>query len=273
MVWDGESSERLLSIHLTYILGQLPLAERFAAARSLGFNAVELPFPYGTPARQYRQWLRDNGLAQISIGAPACDYKKGQPGLSMAPELRGDFDRSLDTAIAYASEIGCTNVHVFAGGRPAGIEEAEILDTYCRSIDDARNRLSAQGLRLVIEAINATDFKGYFMDRLDRIMTVVHRIGAQGLGVILDVYHAKTNGEDAQDFLAHHPDLVAHVQLADFPGRHEPGSGEINFTSIFTTIRDSGYRGSIGLEYVPTRPIDSGVPLAGLLFETARVSG
>ncbi len=257
---------RLISVHLTYILGDLPLGERFAAARALGFNAVEMPFPYATPAADYGRWLRDNGLAQISVGAPACDYKSGQPGFSMSSALKGEFDRSLDTAIAYAKEIGCGNVHVFAGGRPEGVHEQRIFDTYCRNIDEARIRLGSEGLRLVVEAINAIDFPGYFINRLDRILTVIEQIGADGIGVVLDLYHAAINGENALDFLTRHVDLVAHVQLADFPGRHEPGTGEIDFAAIFSAMDHCDYRGSVGLEYVPTRPIAAGVPLASQLF-------
>ena len=255
-----------VSVHLNYILGHLPLEQRFRVARDLGFNAVELPFPYDTPASQYRTWLRDNGLRQISVGAPACDYKSGQPGFSMLPALKGRFDEALETAMAYADMIGCSNVHVFAGGRPDGMSEAEIFDTYCRNIDEARTRLRAAGMRLVVEAINATDFRGYFMNRLDRILKVVQSVGTDNIGVVLDLYHAGMNGEDATAFLASHPGLVAHVQLADLPGRHEPGTGTIDFRAFFSAMKASGYRGSVGLEYVPTRPIMGGVPLADQLF-------
>lgn len=259
------NTDRLISVHLSYILGQLPLVERFSVARALGFNAVELPFPYETPAPLYAAWLRDNGLQQISIGAPACDYKIGQPGFSMLPALKGQFDRALDTAMTYADAINCGNVHVFAGGRPEGITEGEIFETYCQSMDEARNKLRSAGKRLVIEAINANDFQGYFMNRLDRILKVVGAIGSESIGVVLDLYHAGVNGEDAAGFLANNADLVAHVQLADFPGRHEPGTGIIDFAAFFATVNASGYRGSIGLEYVPTRPITAGIPLAELL--------
>jgi hydroxypyruvate isomerase len=269
MMQAQQGADRLISIHLTYILGKLPLAERFAAARALGFSAVELPFPYETPAIRYRAWLRDNGLRQISVGAPACDYRNGQPGFSMTPALKGEFDRSIDTAIAYATAIGCPNVHVFAGARPTDAAEEQIFDTYCASIDEARRRLKAEGLRLVIEAFNADDFPGYFMNRLDRILAVTDRIGEEGIGVILDVYHAAVNGEDALDFLRRHTGLVAHVQLADFPGRHEPGTAGVDFGRFFAAVQETGYRGSIGLEYVPTRPISDGMPLAGYLFGAA----
>jgi hydroxypyruvate isomerase len=258
---------RLVSVHLDYILGDLELSKRFPTARALGFNAVEFPFPYQVPASLYRSLLDDNGLAQISIGAPAANYKSGQPGYSMVASLRDDFDRSLDVALAYAHEIGCKNIHIFAGGRPQGVEEKRIFDTYCSNIDRARNAFKAEGFRLVIEAINSTDFSGYYMDRLDRFLAVAQTIGSEGIGLILDFYHAHMNGEDARCFLTSHTDLVAHIQLADFPGRHEPGSGNIDFDTVFKAIDAADYSGSIGLEYIPTRPIGRGVPLAKHLFD------
>src|SRR5918996_3118601 len=106
-----------VSVHLSYILGSLPLAERFAAARKLGFQAVEFPFPYLVPAQQYARLLAENGLVQVSIGAPTSDYKAGMPGYSVTPALKSLFDDSITTAIDYAKAIGCSLVHVFAGPR------------------------------------------------------------------------------------------------------------------------------------------------------------
>ena len=108
-------SSMTTSVHLGYVLGGLPFAERFPAARQLGFDAVEYPFPDEVPAPVYSTLLEDNGLQQISIGAPACDYKRGEPGFSLTPALQAEFDRSIDTVIDYATRIGCRNVHVFAG--------------------------------------------------------------------------------------------------------------------------------------------------------------
>jgi hydroxypyruvate isomerase len=259
---------RRISVHLGYILGHLPLADRFVTAQRLGFSAVEYPFPYATPAGQYRDWLHAQDLTQISIGAPACDYRNGAPGYSMDPALKGDFDRALDTAIAFAKTINCPAVHVFAGGRPAGLAEEAIFDTYARNLDEARRRLRDEGLSLVVEAINDTDFTGYFLNRIDRFLALVDRIGAADLGLVLDLYHAAVNGEDAVAFLRAHPGLVRHIQLADVPGRHEPGTGAMDFAALFDAIQTSGYAGSIGLEYVPTRPITDAVPLGDLLFAT-----
>jgi len=254
----------ITSIHLDYILGSLPLAERFVAARKLGFDAVELPFPYAVPASDYASMLADNGLRQISIGAPACNYKGGEPGFSLTPSLKDQFDRSIDTVIAYAKTIWCRNVHLFAGPKAEEVSEELAFATYCNNLREGADRLRAEGLRVVIEAVNSTDFRGYFMNRLDRVIEAIEEVDHDDVGVILDIYHASVNAEDPVEFLRSHGDRVVHIQLADFPGRHEPGTGEIDFDAFFAALR--GYGGSIGLEYVPTRPIFEGVPLAEQLF-------
>ena len=256
----------IASIHLDYVLDALPLEARFAAAKRLGFQAVEYPFPYEIGAREYACLLEDNGLRQISLGAPACNYKKGEPGWSLTPALRGKFDRSLDTAIAFATRIKCRNVHVFAGPKAAEVSNELAFETYCHNLREACDRLRREDLTLVIEAINSTDFPGYFIDRLERVVAAIAQIRRDGIGVILDIYHAHVNRENPSDFLAKHIDKVAHIQLADYPGRHEPGSGMIDFDALFRALRAAGYAGSIGLEYVPTRSIFEGVPLAEQLL-------
>ncbi len=254
------------SIHLDYVLGTLPLEERFPAARRLGFDAVEYPFPYAIPAHRYAQLLADHGLEQISIGAPASDYRHGEPGYSLTPARQRDFDRSIETAIEYAQAIKCRNVHVFSGPRAVDVSPELALATYCDNLRNAFGRLQRVGLRPVVETLNSRDFPGYFIERLDQLARVIERIACPGIGVILDVYHAYVNREDPVAFLRRHPDTVAHIQLADFPGRHEPGTGSIDFDELFETLQDVGYAGSIGLEYVPTRSVFDGVPLASRLF-------
>lgn len=252
----------LTSVHLGYILGALPLEQRFVAARKLGFNAVEFPFPYETAAKDYARLLTDNGLQQISIGAPACDYKAGEPGFSLTPALKAQFDRSIDTVIEYAKTIDCPHVHVFAGPRAPGVPEELAFETYCERVAEAHDRLQAEGLGVVIEAVNSNDFKGYFIDRLGLVLRAMEKIDRQGVKIIMDVYHAHVNGEDPVEFLVDHADKIAHIQLADYPGRHEPGTASIDFQRFFDTLHAVDYDGSIGLEYVPTRSIFEGVPLA-----------
>lgn len=252
----------LTSVHLSYILGTLPLEERFVAARKMGFSAVEFPFPYEMEAQQYARLLKENGLRQISIGAPACNYRAGEPGFSITPSMKEQFDRSIDTVIPYAKAIDCRSVHIFSGAKSPDVSDELAFDTYCERIAEAHDRLQAEGLGVVIEPVNSIDFKGYFFNRLDLVLRVLERVKRDNVKIILDVYHAHVHGEDPTAFLARHADKVAHIQLADYPGRHEPGSATIDFARFFETLHSSGYTGSIGLEYVPTRPIFEGIPLA-----------
>lgn len=252
----------LTSVHLTYILGSLPFEERFRAARELGFNAVENPFPYACKPEDYAKLLKDNGLQQISIGAPASDYKNGEPGFSLTPVLKDKFDRSIDTVIGYAKTIGCRQVHVFAGAKAPDVSDALAFETYCTRVAEAHDRLAVEGLGVVIEPVNSTDFKGYFMDNLGLLVKVLQEVRRKDIKVILDVYHAHVNDEDPVEFLVNHGEKVAHIQLADYPGRHEPGTAGIDFSRLFRTLESIDYQGSIGLEYVPTSSIFDRVPLA-----------
>jgi len=252
----------VISVHLSYLLGFLPLEQRFPAARKLGFQAVEFPFPYAVPAPDYKRLLDDNHLVQISIGAPTSDYKAGEPGYSVTPALKGLFDESITTVIKYAKAIGRPLVHVFSGPRAPDVSADLAFETYCRNLASAYDRLHAEGLELGFEPINSTEFPGYFIDCLDLGLAAIARAERPGIKIILDVYHAHFNREDPIAFLRNQGKRVAHIQIADYPGRHEPGTGAIDFNILFEALRAEEYTGSIGLEYIPTRSILEGVPLA-----------
>jgi hydroxypyruvate isomerase len=259
----------LFSIHLGYVLGSLPVAERFARARQLGFRAVEIPFPYDTPAEDYAAHLRDNGLAQISIGAKTTDYRKGEPGLAVDPARRADFRASLESAAAYATIIGAPALHVFSGGRNPALSEATMAATYRDNLAWASDYLASKGILTLIEPINAIDFPGYWLDSLESAEQVLADVGSPHIGIIFDVYHVAMMGRDpAAAFAAVHP-LVRHVQFADFPGRHEPGTATLDFAAIVAALRAAQYTGTAGLEYIPTRNVREPFTLPDALAEYA----
>jgi hydroxypyruvate isomerase len=262
-----------VSVHLSYILGSLPLNERFAAARKLGFQAVEFPFPYSVPAQEYARLLAENDLVQVSIGAPTSDYKAGMPGYSVTPALKRAFDDSITTVIDYAKVIGCSLVHVFAGPRAPDVTAELALETYCRNLQEAYDRLHTEGLSLAIEPVNSTDFKGYFLDRIDFALAAIARAERPDIKIILDIYHAHVNREDPIAVLRAHGRRVAHIQIADYPGRHEPGTGTLDFGILFQTLHATNYSGSVGLEYIPTRSIFDGVPLSSELRRLQETGG
>lgn len=259
----------LFSIHLGYVLGSLPFADRFEHARKLGFRSVEIPFPYTTPADFYADLLTRHGLQQISIGAPTGDYRKGQPGFAVDPGLRDRFMVSLERAAAYAERIGCSAIHVFSGCRNPAISEEETEATYCQNLAAAAAFLADRGIITLVEPINATDFPGYYLDSLGKAERVIAEVGSPQVRLIFDVYHVRMMGEDpAAAFRAVHP-RVEHVQFADYPGRHEPGTGILDYAAIVGAMRETGYAGSAGLEYIPTRPPGEPLEMPAALAEFA----
>jgi hydroxypyruvate isomerase len=245
----------LFSVHLGYVLGSLPLPDRFSRAHELGFRAVEMPFPYATPAEVYADLLARHGLQQISIGAPTTDFRNGEPGLAVDYRARVDFERSLEQAASYAKRIGCPAVHVFSGCKDEDLSPSSMDDTYRENLARAVRFFSDEDILTLIEPINAKDFPGYFLDSLDMALDAIVAIGSPELRLIFDVYHLSMMGLDILEALNRAHAHVQHIQFADFPGRHEPGEGTLDFDAIVDAMRAVSYRGSAGLEYIPTKPV------------------
>jgi hydroxypyruvate isomerase len=254
------------------VLGSLPFAQRFARAAELGFRAVEMPFPYSVEAGEYAALIDRHGLRQISIGAQTTDYRKGEPGLAVDPGRRAEFMASLEEAAAYAKRISCPAVHVFSGCRVPGLSGEAMQETYCENLARAAAFFSHEGIATFIEPINAIDFPGYFLDSLDGALRCIDTIGAADIRLIFDAYHMAMMGEDPAKAFRRAHSLVGHVQFADHPGRHEPGSGRLDFAAIVSAMRELGYRGSAGLEYIPTRPATEPLALPVALADYAALA-
>ncbi len=263
----------LFSIHLGYVLGALPLPDRFARARQLGFGAVEIPFPYETPAPDYAGLLRRYDLRQISIGAPTTDYRRGEPGLAVDRRERAAFTRSLEQAASYARHIGCPAVHVFSGCASPELSPESMEDTYCENLDRAARFFAGEGITALIEPINASDFPGYYLDSLAKALEVMAKVRSTNIRLIFDIYHLSMMGLDAVEALRQTYAQVQHIQFADFPGRHEPGTGTLDFGAFVDAMRLVGYEGSAGLEYIPTRPGTEPLMLPPALADYAGLTG
>ncbi len=226
-----------LSAHIGYLYTELPLAGRLAAAAADGFTAVEHPEPWGIPAAEMRARCADLGLAfaQLSSGMG----EAGEKGLAALPGREEAFRRDVLRALDYAEEIGCPYLHPMAG---LGGE----AETYRRNLDWALR--AAEGrLRLLVEAIT---LPGYHMARLDQALALRAGLGP-GVTLLFDSYHAAVLGEDAAGWIAAHGESIGHVHIADHPGRHQPGSGVLDFGALRAALSATGYSGAIGFEYVP----------------------
>ncbi|WP_448955400.1 hydroxypyruvate isomerase family protein [Labrys neptuniae] len=259
----------LFSVHLGYVLGTLPFPERFARARALGFRAVEIPFPYDMPAEDYAALLDRYGLRQISIGAPTSDYRRGETGPAVDPRQRAGFRHSLEQAARYAGRIGCPAVHVFSGCTSPDLSPDIMDETYCENLALAAEFLAGEGITTLIEPINATDFPNYHLDSLEKALAVMAMVGSANIRLIFDVYHLAMMGLDPAQALRDNHHLIRHVQFADFPARHEPGSGSLDFEAIVGAMRAVGYGGSAGLEYIPLLPPGAPLELPAALADYA----
>lgn len=257
------------SIHLGYVLGSLPFRDRFARARKFGFRSVEMPFPYEVPAGDYAALLKLHDLKQISIGAPTGDYRKGETGFAVDPGLRGAFMQGLEQAAAYAERIGYPAIHVFSGCRNPNLPDTVMEETYCENLAIAAEMLSRRGIMTLIEPINSFDFPGYYLHSFREALRLLARVGSSNVRLIFDIYHIRRMGEDPETLLLAEHRQVHHVQFADYPGRHEPGSGTLDFASIVEAMTAVGYAGSAGLEYIPTRPVYELPPLPPALARYA----
>jgi hydroxypyruvate isomerase len=237
--------------NLTLLFNELPFLERFAAARAAGFEAVEYLFPYAFDKNELAKALKVNGLQQVLHNLPPGDWDAGERGIACHPNRVEEFRAGVDRAIEYATALGCPQLNCLAGLLPAGVSREQAQATFVANLRFAADKLKAAGLRLLIEPINTYDMPGFFLNYTAQADALINEVGSDNLYIQYDLYHAqRMEGELAatiQKYLAR----IAHMQLADNPGRHEPGTGEINYAFLFRHLDAIGYAGWIGCEYRP----------------------
>lgn len=228
-----------------------PLLQRFAAARAAGFTAVEIQFPYAEPAEAIAQALHDNGLSLQLMNLPPGDWAAGERGMASHPGREAEFRASVALAIEYAQALGAPRLHCLAGKRREGVSAAQARETFIHNLHFATAAFAAEGRTLLLEPINPFDMPGYWLNTVGEAIDLIDAVGAPNLQLQYDLYHQqRVRGElvgTLQQRLAH----IGHIQIADNPGRGEPGSGEIAWANVLAAIEASGYRGWVGLEYFP----------------------
>jgi 2-dehydrotetronate isomerase len=250
---------RCFSAHLSMLFTEAPFVDRFALAAQAGFSAVECWFPYALAAPICKARLTDSGLRMVAINTSPGDEARGQFGLAILPDQRPAFRQSVLQALDYAATIGCANIHVLAGNRPIDAND-DIGDARCRAVylenlAWAVAQAAQAGVTVLIEPLNPIDRPRYFLSQSHSAYGIVDSLNTDHCKVIFDTYHLQmTQGRLLTTFVDHWP-AIGHVQIADVPGRHEPGTGEIRFPALFAAIADSGYLaagGMIGCEFRPS---------------------
>jgi hydroxypyruvate isomerase len=245
--------------NLTMLFNEVDFLDRFAAAAETGFKGVEYLFPYAWPAGELAEKLDQHGLVQVLHNLPAGDWAGGERGIACHPDRIGEFQDGVGRAIEYATTLGCKQVNCLAGIAPAGVDADKVFETFVANLRFAADKLAGAGIRLLVEPINTFDIPGFYLNRTAQAAAILDAVGSDNLFIQYDIYHAqRMEGELANTIAAHLP-RIAHMQLADNPGRHEPGSGEINYAFLFDFIDRSGYEGWIGCEYKPAGDTRAGL--------------
>jgi hydroxypyruvate isomerase len=245
--------------NLTMLFNEVPFLDRFERAAQSGFDAVEFLFPYAWPAHEIKSRLDANGLQLVLHNLPAGDWDAGERGIGCLPERVDEFRDGVLRAIDYAGALGVKQLNCLAGKAPAGADAALLRKTFVANLRHAAGALKQAGIRLLIEPINTFDIPGFYLNRSAQALSIIDEADSDNLFLQYDIYHAQRMEGELAATLEKHLARIAHVQLADNPGRHEPGTGEINYPFLFAHLDRIGYRGHVGCEYKPTTTTEAGL--------------
>lgn len=240
-----------LAANLTMLYNEVDFLDRFEAAAKSGFTGVEYLFPYAYPKEQLAELLAKHKLTQVLHNLPAGDWSAGERGIACHPNRVGEFQDGVGKAIEYARALGCKQVNCLAGIAPKDAAPDKIRAAFVENLRFAAGKLGNSGIKLLIEPINTFDIPGFYLSYTRQALDLIRDVGSTNLYLQYDIYHMqRMEGELAATMKAHLKQ-IAHIQLADNPGRNEPGTGEINYRFLFAFLDSIGYGGWIGCEYKP----------------------
>ena len=248
-----------LAANLTLMFNEVDFLNRFGAAAKAGFKGVEYLFPYEFDKHVLKQKLAEHNLAQVLHNLPAGNWAGGERGIGCHSNRIAEFEAGVDQAIDYATALGCTQVNCLAGIRPTHRDPMDARETFIRNLQFAAPRLKAAGIKLLIEAINTRDIPGFFLTNTAQALDIIKAVGSDNLFLQYDIYHMQIMEGDLAPTIEKHLKMIPHMQLADNPGRHEPGTGEINYPFLLGFIDKIGYTGWIGCEYKPAGKTEDGL--------------
>jgi hydroxypyruvate isomerase len=250
--------------NLSMLFTDAPFLDRFALARAAGFDAVEFLFPYAFEAEQIAERLQRHQLQLVLFNLPAGDWQAGDRGMACDPRRSDEFRAGVASALDYATELGVQQLHCMAGKTPAGLDPERARQTYIDNLRHAAGVLAPAGIRLLIEPINHYDMPGYFLTHSHQAVSIIAEAACPNLFLQYDIYHMQRMEGELSNTIQELLPFIRHMQIADTPGRHEPGSGEINYRHLFAHLDRIGYDGWLGCEYLP-----AGDTVAGLGWREA----
>jgi hydroxypyruvate isomerase len=236
--------------NLTMLFNEVPFLDRFEAAAKAGFTGVEYLFPYDFEPGELVDKLKANGLVQVLHNLPGGNWAGGERGIAVLPDRREEFREGVDRAVRYATALGCPQVNCLAG-IPKDVDPGEARRVFVDNLAYAAPILADAGIKLLIEMINTRDIPGFFLTNTKQALGIIEEVGSDNLFLQYDIYHMQIMEGDLARTIEANLALIPHIQLADNPGRNQPGTGEINYPFLFQFLDRIGYAGWVGCEYKP----------------------
>ncbi|MDZ4165715.1 MAG: hydroxypyruvate isomerase [Smithellaceae bacterium] len=237
--------------NLTMLFNEASFLDRFERAARAGFSGVEYLFPYEWEADILRDTLQKYNLVQVLHNLPAGDWAKGERGIACLPGREGEFQAGVGRAIQYAKTLGCRQLNCLVGLTPPGESPEKTRERLIENLRFAAAALEKEGIRFLVEPLNIVDVPGFNLTGTAATLRLFEEIGHRNLWLQYDVYHMQITEGNLIRTMRDNLGRIAHIQIADNPGRNEPGTGEINFTNLFKALDEAGYQGWIGCEYKP----------------------
>lgn len=246
----GASTLRL-SVNISTIFTEVNFLERISKAKEAGFRFIECQFPYQADPFLMKEELENNEMELTLINLPPGDWQQGERGIACLPDRVAEFRHSVEAGIDYAIKLGVKKIHCMAGITPAHIDRQRAEWVYRENIKYAASRMAANGLTLLIEPINTEDMPHYFLATIEQAIALKEMVPLKNIQLQFDFYHMERIYGGAIPFFEKYVEHIGHVQIADYPGRNQPGTGKMNYNEIFNCLSSMQYDGFIGLEYLP----------------------
>jgi hydroxypyruvate isomerase len=243
------------SANLSFLFQELPFLDRIDAAAANGFRGVEYMSPYDYEVAEIKRRLRAHGLTQVLFNLPVGDFAKGERGFASDPERVDEFREGVHNAVDIARELDCKRVNMLVGIAIPGRDGSYARATIAKNARYAARALDAIGATLVVEPLNRIDTPGFLIGTSAEALALIAETGASNFKLQYDIYHAQRVEGNIIATIRTHAAQLGHVQLADSPGRNEPGTGELAFERILPVLDEIGYDGWVGCEYKPSRPV------------------
>ena len=245
--------------NLTMLFNEVPFLDRFERAARAGFETVEFLFPYAFPKEEVAARLKGNRLKLVLHNLPAGDWDAGERGIACLPDRVDEFREGVGRAIEYGSALGAPQLNCLAGKAPLGATDDMLRKTFVANLKYAAAELKKAGIRLLIEPINTYDIPGFYLNRTAQAISIMDEVGSDNLFLQYDIYHAQRFEGELAATMTKQLARIGHIQIADNPGRNEPGSGEINYPFLFAHLDRIGYAGHVGCEYKPAGSTEAGL--------------